>query len=78
MNVMARTLLRCLLTVSVLISIVASGCGDDEDDYLVSTVGPLVGGECLDILDCVSGSAESCTACFEMFCRTRLDACIGY
>lgn len=47
---------RALLTVSVLISILSSACGDDDDDYFVSTVGPLVGGPCIDNLDCVSGS----------------------
>ena len=39
-----------------LLSIFMVGCGDDDDRYLVSNYGPLVGGPCLDILDCVSGS----------------------
>lgn len=32
-----------------------SACGDDEE-YLVSVYGPLVGGPCSDMLDCHSGS----------------------
>lgn len=45
-----------MLTViaAVLLSL-AGGCGDDEGD-LVNIYGPLVGGPCTDILDCVSGS----------------------
>ena len=41
---------------AVLFMILSGACGDDDDEYLVSTVGPLVGGPCTDILDCVSGA----------------------
>ena len=51
---MANSCVALLLV--LLVSILTAGCGDDEDRYLVSVDGPLVGGPCLNILDCVSGS----------------------
>lgn len=42
-----------LLTVLLVILL---GCGDDDERYLVSVDGPVVGGPCTDILDCASRS----------------------
>jgi len=45
-----------LMCVAAASALLIAACGDDDDEYLVSNYGPLVGGPCLDSLDCVSGS----------------------
>jgi hypothetical protein len=44
-----------LVSVALLLTALLGGC-DDDDEYLVSVYGPLVGGPCTDDLDCHSGS----------------------
>jgi hypothetical protein len=43
------------ISMLVLLSLTALGCGDDENDFLVGWNGPLVGGPCLNEFDCMSG-----------------------
>jgi len=51
------TLLRSLPTLlAVLFVILAPACDDDDERYYVSNFGPVVGGPCVDILDCASRS----------------------
>jgi hypothetical protein len=54
MPMMFHRLMPTLL--AVLLVILATGCGDDEDDFYVSNYGPTVGGPCRDIVDCTSRS----------------------
>jgi len=46
-----------------------------RDCFTLEAVG-CAGDYCL--LDCVGGSAEACTACFQVSCQAALDACIGF
>jgi hypothetical protein len=61
---MPTLFLRSMPTLlTVLLVILATGCDDDVDDFNVSNDGPIVGGPCLDIVDCRSRS----------FCATGAD-----
>jgi hypothetical protein len=47
---------RNVLVIAALLSAVLISSCDDDEDYDVSIYGPLVGGPCLDVLDCRSRS----------------------
>ncbi len=51
---MLERLIRSLVCAALLT--LGAACGDDSDEHAVGPYGPLVGGPCIDLLDCVSGS----------------------